>query len=156
MLFRSAGPLVNSVATSYAQANVSDPVLPTAISVLDPVKVPTLAAGTATAADTRAVAVAAPPIDVARIEGTRGLLRPLGTTVPVYVYQAIFGPNGEEPVTNGARQTRDETVSVREMRNDYTPWPTALRFTMTLHDPNLALSSGRTFQFVVDLPNAPR
>ena len=151
-----SGALPNSVATGFAQAAGTNPTLPTAISVLDPAKVTTLSAGSATAADTKAVAVAAPPIDIARIEGMRGLLRPLGTTVPVFVYQAIFGPNGDEPVTNGARQTRDETVSVREMRNDYTPWPTALRFTMTLHDPNLALSSGRTFQFVVDLPNAPR
>ncbi len=30
-----------------------------------------------------------------------------------------------------------------------TPWPTAIRFTMTLHDPRGVLESGRVFQFVV-------
>jgi hypothetical protein len=115
-----------------------------------------VAAGAAVATDLKSVAVAAPPIDVARIEGTNGLLRPLGTNIPVYVYQAIFGFNGSDPVHIESRGTRDDTVSMAEMRNDYTPWPTALRFTMTLHDPKLAMSSGRTFQFVVDLPNPPR
>ena len=31
------------------------------------------------------------------------------------------------------------------------PWPTAIRFTMTLHDPRGVLEGGRTFQFVVNL-----
>ena len=31
-----------------------------------------------------------------------------------------------------------------------TPWPTAIRFTMTLHDPRGVIESGRTFQFVVN------
>ncbi len=42
------------------------------------------------------------------------------------VYEAIFG--------------YDESA---------TPWPTAIRFTMTLHDPRGVIEGGRTFQFVV-------
>jgi len=124
--------------------------------VLDPAKRTTVAAGKATAGDTRCMAVVGPPIDVSRIEGTRGILRPLGNSIPVFVYQAIFGFNGSDPLTVEPGATRDETASLREVRNDYTPWPTALRFTMTLHDPKLAMSAGRTFQFVVDLPNVPK
>ena len=134
----------------------TNPALATPISILDPAKRQTVAAGRAAASDTLTVAVAGPPVDVARIEGTRGILRPLGTKVPVFIYQAIFGFNGTQPVTSEPGFTRDESASFREIRNDYTPWPTALRFTMTLHDPKLALSAGRTFQFVVDLPKAPQ
>ena len=151
-----SGGLVTSKATSLAAMTGTNPVAAWPITVLDPAKVATLAANTAAAADLKSVAVAAPPIDVARIEGTNGLLRPLGASVPVFVYQAIFGFNGSEPVHMDHRHSRDETVSMSEMRNDYTPWPTALRFTMTLHDPKLSLSAGRTFQFVVDLPHPPR
>lgn len=151
-----SGGLVTSKATSLASMTGTNPVAAWPITVLDPSKRATIAAGVATTTDLKTMAVAAPPIDVARIEGTNGLLRPLGLSVPVYVYQAIFGFNGAAPVHVDGRNTRDETVSMREMRNDYTPWPAALRFTMTLHDPKLAMSSGRTFQFVVDLPNAPQ
>ena len=155
------GASTGSVASGWAGAvaaspTSANPVLATPISILDPAKRQTIAAGRAAATDTLTVAVAGPPIDVARIEGTRGILRPLGTKVPVFVYQAIFGFNGSEPITAEPGFTRDETASLREVRNDYTPWPTALRFTMTLHDPKLALSAGRAFQFVVDLPKAPQ
>jgi prepilin-type N-terminal cleavage/methylation domain-containing protein len=36
--------------------------------------------------------------------------------------------------------------------NTYTPWPTALRITMRLHDPGDVIEGGRVFQFVVPLP----
>jgi prepilin-type N-terminal cleavage/methylation domain-containing protein len=153
-----AGGLVTSKATSLNSMTSTNPVSAWPITVLDPAKRQEVRddGNPFTATDLKSVAVAAPPIDVARIEGTNGLLRPLGTNIPVYVYQAIFGFNGSDPVHIESRGTRDDTVSMAEMRNDYTPWPTALRFTMTLHDPKLAMSSGRTFQFVVDLPNPPR
>lgn len=35
----------------------------------------------------------------------------------------------------------------------YTPWPTALRITMRLHDSNNVIEGGRVFQFVVPLPS---
>jgi prepilin-type N-terminal cleavage/methylation domain-containing protein len=153
------GAATGSVATTWASAiakNAANPVLATPISVLDPAKRFTVPAGKAIADDTKCMAVVGPPIDVSRIEGTRGILRPLGNTIPVFVYQAVFGFNGADPLTVEPGATRDETASLREVRNDYTPWPTALRFTMTLHDPKLALSAGRSFQFVVDLPNVPK
>ena len=37
-------------------------------------------------------------------------------------------------------------------QNTYTPWPTAVRITMRLHDPRNVIEGGRTFQFVVPLP----
>ena len=98
------------------------------------------------------VAIAAPPLDAARIEGTRGLLRPMGDAVPVYVYQATFGFNGDRPFTTVERKTSDGTVRPRQLNPDYTPWPTALRFTYTLHDPKLTMETGRTYQVIVDLP----
>lgn len=151
-----AGALPTSRATGFATTATDDPVFPTPVQVLDPAKQASIGAGGVTTGDLKTVAVVAPPIDVARIEGTNGLLRPLGNGVDVWVYQAIFGFNGETPLAEGGRGSRDDAVSIREMRNDYTPWPTALRFTFTLHDPKLAMTAGRTFQFVVDLPNAPR
>ena len=155
-----SGALPTSKATSLASMTGANPVSAWPIMVLDPARMATVPGWKppdgATLNDLKTVAVAAPPIDVARIEGTNGLLQPLGSAVPVFVYQAIFGFNGSEPVHQDSRSSRDDTVSMAEMNNDYTPWPTALRFTMTLHDPKLALSAGRTFQFVVDLPNQPR
>ncbi|MFO0894607.1 MAG: hypothetical protein U0574_06575 [Phycisphaerales bacterium] len=85
-----------------------------------------------------------PPLIPANIEGP-GITRPLGTGMPVWVYTAVFGFNGRTPATpdvNGRMILRD----------DFTPWPSALRITMRLHDPKLNIASGRTFQFVVDLP----
>jgi hypothetical protein len=38
------------------------------------------------------------------------------------------------------------------MREDYTPWPTQIRVTATIHDPRLVLDRGREFQFVLDVP----
>jgi hypothetical protein len=53
------------------------------------------------------------------------------------VYEAIFGYNRHLPLdaAGGA----------------YTPWPSALRITMTLRDPAARLSTGRQVQFVVQL-----
>ena len=108
---------------------------------------------TVTTGDIDTVAIATPPIDCARIEGVdTAILRPLGTATQVYSYQAIFGPNGDKPY----REAKFPGGSERVLRTDYTPWPTALRFTITLHDPKLALSQGRVFQFVVELPKAEK
>jgi hypothetical protein len=149
-----AGGLLGSVAKPLPKStNISNSVsYATPIQILDPKKSETLAAGAATAADMVTVAVAAPPLDAARIEGTRGLLRPMGDAVPVYVYQATFGFNGDRPFTTVERKTTDSTVRPRQLNPDYTPWPTALRFTYTLHDPKLTMETGRTYQVIVDLP----
>lgn len=124
----------------------------------DGLTLPTDEKPAATAADLLTVGVLGPPLDPVRIEGDRGLIRPMGTSVPVFVYQATFGFNGDRPVDQVARAGRDvgastaQRVGRRVMRSDYTPWPTALRFTYTLHDPQLAMERGRTYQFVVQLP----
>lgn len=70
---------------------------------------------------------------------------PFGAGVPVRIYTAIFGFNQEQAYV----VTPD---GIRVMRDDFTPWPTQLRFTLTLHDPRLVLERGREFQFVLDLP----
>jgi hypothetical protein len=87
------------------------------------------------------------------IEGTAGaaanspaaILAPFGTNVPVRVYTAVFGFNQDEAYT----VTPDGFVVARE---DYTPWPTQIRVTATIHDPRLVLDRGREFQFVLDVP----
>jgi competence protein ComGC len=87
------------------------------------------------------------------IEGTAGaganspaaILAPFGTNVPVRVYTAVFGFNQDEAYT----VTPDGFIVARE---DYTPWPTQIRVTATIHDPRLVLDRGREFQFVLDVP----
>lgn len=63
----------------------------------------------------------------------------------VRAYTAVFGFNQEEAYV----VTPDGTVVLRD---DYTPWPTQLRITATIHDPRLVLDRGREFQFVIDVP----
>jgi len=87
------------------------------------------------------------------IEGTSGaganspaaILAPFGNGVPVRVYTAVFGFNQDEAYT----VTPDGFIVARE---DYTPWPTQIRITATIHDPRLVLDRGREFQFVLDVP----
>lgn len=87
----------------------------------------------------------APPVNPAAIEGLQGITRPLGNSMPVWVYTAVFGFNRNQPVDTGYDGRS-------YLRDDFTPWPRSLRFTMRLHDPRLTIETGRTFQFVVDLP----
>ncbi|MBX3355093.1 MAG: hypothetical protein KF724_05280 [Phycisphaeraceae bacterium] len=92
-----------------------------------------------------AAAVIGPPVRPGNIEGPFGITRPLGVNMPVWVYTAVFGFNHNQPVS--------ETFNgLKVLRDDYTPWPSALRFTLRLHDPRLTVEAGRTVQFVVDLP----
>lgn len=70
---------------------------------------------------------------------------PFGAGIPVRVYTAVFGFNQDEAYA----VTPD---GIRVLRDDYTPWPTQLRVTCTLHDPRLVLERGRDFQFILDLP----
>jgi hypothetical protein len=41
---------------------------------------------------------------------------------------------------------------IRVLREDFTPFPTQIRVTCTVHDPRLVLDRGRQFQFVLDVP----
>ncbi|MBL9119648.1 MAG: prepilin-type N-terminal cleavage/methylation domain-containing protein [Phycisphaerae bacterium] len=63
------------------------------------------------------------------------------------VYEATFGFNENEPLLEGLNNTNSPNLD-----RGYTPWPTALRITFTLHDPQQRFPEGRTFQFVVELP----
>jgi len=61
------------------------------------------------------------------------------------VYEAIFGYNQTLPLDIKGTLWADPAVA-------YTPWPTAIRITMTLHDADNRLEAGREVQFVIDLP----
>ena len=147
---RLAGPLISDKLTP-----LSSPFYATPIRILKPSAATDPEKTTFTVTDSDIVAVATPPIDCARIEGVNAISNPQDTSsiqYSVYTYQAIFGPNGDKPY----REAKFPGGSERVLRTDYTPWPTALRFTITLHDPKLALSQGRVFQFVVELPKAEK
>ena len=82
------------------------------------------------------------------IEGVNPIIYPLGPSGPIKIYTAVFGFNGDKPVF----QTLGGTVGNRD---DYTPWPTALRITMQLHDPEKRIEEGKTLQLIVELPKRP-
>jgi hypothetical protein len=63
----------------------------------------------------------------------------------IRVYTAVFGFNQDEAYV----VTPDGTVVLRD---DFTPWPTQIRVTATIHDPRLVLDRGREVQFVLDVP----
>jgi prepilin-type N-terminal cleavage/methylation domain-containing protein len=66
----------------------------------------------------------------------------------VRVYEAVFGFNQTRALlVNNLTSTTQPDPAV-----GYTPWPTALRITFTLNDPEQRYPEGRTFQFVVELP----
>ena len=105
------------------------------------------------------------PLYAPSIEGPAGaqVLEVSGAGVPagrVCCYTSVFGFNATEPtfrvrsnqnpVTGAvvAGQPTDWVVP----RLDYTPRPSAVRITMTLHDPDRRIDGGREFTFVIDLP----
>jgi prepilin-type N-terminal cleavage/methylation domain-containing protein len=86
------------------------------------------------------------PLYPANIEGST----PVVQVAPgVRLYQAVFGLNQTRPTvedpTNGGLAAVDPSIG-------YTPWPSALRFTVLLHDPAQRFVEGRVFQFVIELP----
>lgn len=87
------------------------------------------------------------PIYPANIEGS----------VPVFAYPALPSVRVYE-ATFGFNQSRSLLVdpvantTAPDPAAGYTPWPTALRITFTLNDPQQRFPEGRTFQFVVELP----
>jgi hypothetical protein len=62
----------------------------------------------------------------------------------VMFYEAIFGFNQDEPL--------DVATGEPDPEVGYTPWPTAIRVTLTVHDPSMTLENGREVQFIIDLP----
>lgn len=80
--------------------------------------------------------------------GSIPVSRPFGLAVPIAVYNAVFAFNGDSAIyTNLA--------GVPIAAQDFTPWPTALRITMTLHDSGKRLEQGRTVQLILELPKRP-
>jgi len=155
-----AGGLAASIAKplSLATNTLGQKSYATPIMILDPSV--TVEAEKAVAANLITIGVVAPPIDTERIEGHEGpgsgnsrtaIVRPFGSTIPVFVYQAAFGFNGSNPLVKNDRKQYTSTPSRRVLRSDYTPWPSALRFTYTLHDSKMVMGNGRTFQFIVKL-----
>ncbi len=63
----------------------------------------------------------------------------------VWVYEAFFGYNQARPLDLNGLPWGANTPSA------YTPFPSAIRVTMTLHDPAGKLSTGRVVQMVFDL-----
>ncbi len=66
----------------------------------------------------------------------------------VVVYEAFFGFNRDKPLDPATGRPWSTAPSMVA----YTPWPTAIRITMTLHDTETRLETGRVVQFVIDLP----
>ncbi|MCP3980236.1 MAG: hypothetical protein GY716_13100, partial [bacterium] len=66
-----------------------------------------------------------------------------GSGSPIKVYEAIFGWNRSRPLDDFGNPDPDMF---------FTPWPTALRITMTIHDPAISLEAGREVQFIIALP----
>jgi len=62
----------------------------------------------------------------------------------VDVYEAVFGYNQSEPL---------DSFGVPHQTLGYTPWPSAIRITLTIHDPATTLEGGRDVQFVIRLPD---
>ncbi len=92
-------------------------------------------------------------INPATIEGATGtpvpFQCPLGPAGPIRIYTAVFGFNADKPIFQTLAMEQTGTFNVRD---DYAPWPTALRITMQLHDPQKRIEQGRTLQLVVELP----
>jgi hypothetical protein len=65
----------------------------------------------------------------------------------VVVYEAFFGLNQTNPL---------DATGVPHVDMGYTPWPSAIRVTLTLHDTGLRLESGRDVEFVINLPETGR
>jgi len=99
------------------------------------------------------------PIDPFSIEGLTVSDPVLGTSDAILVsYSATFGYNETRPLddrpvmgntTFGMPWYTAPNIDSPDM---YTPWPSALRITMRLHDPGNRLTAGRAVQFVVNLP----
>lgn len=98
------------------------------------------------------------PINPTSIEGVTGT--PIPISYPpgapagsIKVYTAVFGFNGDKATFRSFDAPGVPTTLT--IRNDYTPWPTAIRITMRLHDPEKRLEQGKTLQLVVELPKRP-
>lgn len=77
---------------------------------------------------------------------------PSATVGDIRTYTAAFGYNVDRPLESiGGTGTPVPPVDVA--RWGFTPWPDAIRVTLTLHDVAGRLDQGRTVQFIIDLPD---
>ncbi|MSR17986.1 MAG: prepilin-type N-terminal cleavage/methylation domain-containing protein [Phycisphaerales bacterium] len=89
------------------------------------------------------------PMLPATMEGYNELRRPDagGTSVAVVrIYCVLFGFNSDSPSATAANGTLQFSPT------PFTPFPSALRISMRLHDPAGRIPDGQSYQFVVDLP----
>ncbi len=78
---------------------------------------------------------------------TLEVLEPPGTVTDPHGYWAIFGYNQDAPLNPLTLAPWTPASGVA-----FTPWPSAIRITMVLHDSRTKLENGRVVQFVIDLP----
>ena len=76
-------------------------------------------------------------------------------------YWALFGPNRRWPLMRSLDVSSGPAdPDLQDSNSDglldpdpsYTPWPSALRISMVLHDPETNLEHGKLVQFIVELP----
>jgi hypothetical protein len=91
------------------------------------------------------------------IEGSAPVLySPYGQNIPVRIYTAVFGFNSDRQTFTPLQDPAPNAPPVSEIdRTDYTPWPTAIRLTLQLHDTENRIEQGRTLQLVIELPRRP-
>lgn len=78
-------------------------------------------------------------------------LPPTGSPTLI-LYEAYFGYNRDAPFLPAGASIPDPLYGTPDANAGFTPWPTAIRITMTLHDTDGKLQAGRRVQFVIDLP----
>lgn len=77
-----------------------------------------------------------------------------GSQPPYGEYWATFGLNQDQP--NLPLTERIGQVESYQVDRSFTPWPSAIRITMTINDPQGRLDQGQVYQFVVEMPEQAR
>ncbi len=72
----------------------------------------------------------------------------------IRTYTAVFGFNNDRPLfrERATGEVDPPTDDDDRRQLGYTPWPDAIRVTLTLHDSDARLEAGRQVQFIIDLP----
>jgi len=88
--------------------------------------------------------------------GAPAVYSPYGQNIPIRIYTAVFGFNSDKQAFVPLQDPAPNAPAVTAIeRADYTPWPTAIRLTMQLHDSENRIEQGRTVQLVIELPRRP-
>jgi prepilin-type N-terminal cleavage/methylation domain-containing protein len=72
----------------------------------------------------------------------------------IRIYSAVFGFNNDRPLflSRATGEVLPPLDDDDRRRLGFTPWPDAIRVTLTLHDTDARLENGRQVQFIIDLP----